>query len=723
MATRKNKSWTLRQQLLAIIIAATVSMLLLGGLSIWRIRQFNHRDHELHLATLALQENLKNNFSNTRLLGEIDADLRLYMRSGNKNALNRIQINIKTLYNTLSKKKQGQLQAFQKKLQILQIRMDSLRENDETIFQTERNIVLTSRQLLQTSGSKFFFQIHDITSEAFLKHHHLYNTTILTAEPDNLQRATQEYEELFDTLESKLEKITLQLAPDQQQYAKELQQYFYELDETVSTINSIRTVTLEAKADIEHMIVAIKTDIAASSIAQAKESSSTMSSVLGLARNNLILMAISLVVAAFLLALTAFLLNQSMVKPLLAFSEMLQRMTRILTGLRIQNEFENESSDLFTSLTNNRQDEIGQVASAIGTLLMRLRELAIFRQAVEADETSDEIYQRLSRTFNDRLNLRNFIFFELSENTQEMTPNLKHFEKDFQKVPETSLNEECRARRIGTIISSFSDPHTCSLFPMATQLRYFCIPMQVSGMMIGVVQFLFPSDINKEQQKDILQALTEARHYIAEALPVLHAKRLAKRLEIMATEDQLTGLYNRHYLENTLDRLTAGTKRRNTKICTLMCDLDHFKDVNDSYGHDAGDRVLMQLAKILLNAVRDADLVIRFGGEEFMILLVDCDPATSKEMAERIRKEVQLYKFHIPGHTIRMTMSIGLSNFPDPPDQDIWNAFKLADIALYRAKEEGRNRVIQFNNNMLSSSHQTQKTKKKTLDEKSKEDK
>ena len=719
MATHKKKSWTLRQQLLAIIVTATVSMLLLGGISIWRIRQFNHRDNELRLATLALQENLKNNFSNTRLLGEIDTDLRLYMRSGNKNALNSILINVNSLYNTLSEKKQGQLQAFQEKLHILQIRMDSLRENDETIFRTERNIIQASSRLLHAAGSDFFFQIRSITTEAFLKHHHLYNTTILTAEPENLQRATQEYGELFETIEKKLKKIALQLSPDQQQYVKELQQNFYELDETVSTINSIRTVTLETKADIEQMIVAIKTDIAASSIAQAKESSRTMSSVLGLARNNLILMAISLVLAAFLLALIAFLLNQSMVKPLLAFSEMLQRMTRILTGLRIQNEFENESSDLLTSLTNDRQDEIGQVASAIEGLIKRLRELAVFRQAVEADETSDEIYQRLSRTFNDKLNLKNFIFYELSESSNDMIPNLRHFEDHFQVVPETILNEECRTRRTGAIISSFYDPHTCSLFPMGDQLRYFCIPMQVSGMMIGIVQFIFSPDINEEQQKDTLQALTEARHYIAEALPVLHAKRLAKRLEIMATEDQLTGLYNRHYLENTLDRLIAGTKRRNTKICILMCDLDHFKDVNDTYGHDAGDKVLIQLAKILLNAVRDVDLVIRFGGEEFMILLVDCDPATSKEMAERIRKEVQLYKFHIPGHTIRMTMSIGLSNFPDPPDQDIWNAFKLADIALYRAKEDGRNRVAQFNNSMLSNSHQLKKTTRDNPDEKS----
>jgi diguanylate cyclase (GGDEF)-like protein len=316
--------------------------------------------------------------------------------------------------------------------------------------------------------------------------------------------------------------------------------------------------------------------------------------------------------------------------------------------------------------------------------------------AVEADKTIDEIYHRLSRTFRNKLGLQNFIFYELKENSNEMTPHVRHMENDIKGLPETSLSKECRTIRTGTVISSLADPFTCTLFPSNESSCHVCIPMQVSGLMIGVVQFLFPPETTKKEQEVILRKLTEARQYIAEALPVLHAKRLANRLKIMATADQLTGLHNRHYLENTLDRLVAGTKRRDSKICVLMCDIDHFKEVNDTYGHDAGDKVLVQLAKILLNTVRDADLVIRFGGEEFMILLVDCDPGTSREMAERIRREVQLYKFRIPGHTVRLTMSLGLSIFPDPPDQDIWDAFKDADVALYQAKEEGRNRIVQF---------------------------
>jgi diguanylate cyclase (GGDEF)-like protein len=96
----------------------------------------------------------------------------------------------------------------------------------------------------------------------------------------------------------------------------------------------------------------------------------------------------------------------------------------------------------------------------------------------------------------------------------------------------------------------------------------------------------------------------------------------------------------------------------------------------------------------MLNTVRETDFVIRFGGEEFLILLVDCDRQASREMAERLRQNVEAYKFHIPGLTVRITLSIGTAAFTPPYNSDIWNVFKFADTALYQAKENGRNQII-----------------------------
>jgi len=347
-------------------------------------------------------------------------------------------------------------------------------------------------------------------------------------------------------------------------------------------------------------------------------------------------------------------------------------------------------------MTAQRNNEIGQVASAVKQLLMRLRELALFRQNIETDESTDEVYQRMARIFKKRLHLNSVIIFELSSDGKSMQPVLRSIETDKIDLPPMILTDECRARRNGRMVSSLNDSHTCSLFPMADTLRHVCIPMQTSGQVIGLIQFLFlPEEVSSDTGQ-LIESLVNARHYISEAAPVLHAKRLTVRLQIMATEDPLTGLFNRHYLENSLDRLVAGVVRRKSTIAVLMSDLDHFKDINDTYGHDAGDLVLNQMARIFLNNVRETDLVIRFGGEEFMTLLVDCDIKTAQKMAERIRKQVKDYKFHIPGTVVRITISIGIALFPQSPDQDIWETFKCSDIALYTAKKNGRNLVVTY---------------------------
>ena len=135
-------------------------------------------------------------------------------------------------------------------------------------------------------------------------------------------------------------------------------------------------------------------------------------------------------------------------------------------------------------------------------------------------------------------------------------------------------------------------------------------------------------------------------------------------------------------------------------MAILMADMDFFKKVNDEYGHESGDSVLKALAHIMQNAVRQSDLVIRYGGEEFLILLVDCHPEKfAEQIAEKIRSKVEDHQFRIEGGNLRKTLSIGVSEFPKDTTA-FWEAVKFADVALYRAKEEGRNRVIRFDSSM-----------------------
>ncbi len=693
----KTASWTLRSQLRTLLILSGLLVVLFSVLGGWWLHQFNTKNNQLLNTSQTLSNDLEKNFQDSRLLTEIQTELDIYMRSAPLGILHRIHTHAETLRLGLPPELKSQLASFIKQLDILEIRMNSFRQNNDTIFSIEREILEETDNLLMTIPFEFNRQIRQISGRACLKHHYLYKNIILTDEQADLKLTTREYEQMFIDIENKINELKKRLPKESIAGLKKFQNAFYELDESILTVIAIRRVTLETKNDVNSKLSSLRTAVAEASLAQANILAKLTQSGMDFLKNNLLAISAIMVTMAALGAVTALFLSQTMVKPLIAFTNMLKKMTRMLSGLRSENEFEEDFSALLESMTDQRDDEIGQVATAVKQLLLRLRELAIFRQDIEADETSAEVYQRMARIFNERLHLTSCIIFELTPDGKIMRPALRQITLSGIELPEISLTDECRARRNNNIVSSFKDSHTCSMFPIADRVRHVCIPMQISGQVIGLVQFLFSPEDVEHNERQISESLVEARHYIAEALPVLHAKRLTVRLQIMATEDPLTGLYNRYYLENSLERLVAGAKRRKSNICILMCDIDHFKNINDTYGHDAGDKVLQQLAGILLRSVRKTDFVIRFGGEEFMILLVDCNTQKAGEMAERIRFHVQTDKFHIPGHAIEMTVSIGTAKFDGTTDQDIWDNFKSADIALYRAKENGRNQVVHYN--------------------------
>ncbi len=345
------------------------------------------------------------------------------------------------------------------------------------------------------------------------------------------------------------------------------------------------------------------------------------------------------------------------------------------------------------------RDEIGEVAEATNALISQIRDLCIFRRTIEGDETTDDIYRRLADIFKNKLGLISFVIYEIEPDTQKMNVEYAWPKEIAEELPEPEFSERCRAVRTGTLVSSLDMPGICPLFPWPDALTHTCIPMNVGGEITGVVQFLFPFVDCAEREAKLKEALREANQYLMEALPVIKAKRLAQTLQGMATKDTLTGLYNRRYLEVYMDSLVSGVLRRGTLIGILMCDMDYFKTVNDEHGHDAGDAVLKQLGRIIKNNVRESDLVIRFGGEEFLVLLIDCEKGFSIKIAEKIRVAVEETSFRLQGLRIKKTISIGVSEFPEDTDA-IWEAIKFADVALYKAKEQGRNKVVRFTPDM-----------------------
>jgi diguanylate cyclase (GGDEF)-like protein len=169
-----------------------------------------------------------------------------------------------------------------------------------------------------------------------------------------------------------------------------------------------------------------------------------------------------------------------------------------------------------------------------------------------------------------------------------------------------------------------------------------------------------------------------------------------KRLEKLANTDALTGCLNRRALAEKLGEELERARRYNLAITILLADIDHFKVVNDTRGHIAGDSVLRQVGEMLGRAARSVDLVARYGGEEFVIVMPETALHGAAIFGERLRRLIDLHDFADPGDDpLHLTVSIGLAAFPDDRIAGADAFVALADQALYRAKNEGRNRVRQ----------------------------
>ncbi|MFP5354393.1 MAG: diguanylate cyclase [Gemmatimonadota bacterium] len=167
-----------------------------------------------------------------------------------------------------------------------------------------------------------------------------------------------------------------------------------------------------------------------------------------------------------------------------------------------------------------------------------------------------------------------------------------------------------------------------------------------------------------------------------------------RRLELLARTDPLTAVLNRRALTERLVSELERVKRYESTVSLLLIDIDHFKRVNDTFGHLVGDDVLTDVGALLQSAVRAVDLVARYGGEEFVIALPETGLAGATVFAERIRELIEAHQFpHAGGSDLRLTASIGVASYPSPGVDTVEDLLATADQALYRAKAEGRNRV------------------------------
>jgi diguanylate cyclase (GGDEF)-like protein len=169
--------------------------------------------------------------------------------------------------------------------------------------------------------------------------------------------------------------------------------------------------------------------------------------------------------------------------------------------------------------------------------------------------------------------------------------------------------------------------------------------------------------------------------------------RLYEQTERLAITDGLTGVLNHRTFQSRLDEQLALARRHGKKLAVVLCDVDHFKSVNDRHGHPVGDVVLQGVARALAKEARATDVVARYGGEEFAVIMPETDAAGALVIAERIRERVAAAEFPTEQGPLRVTLSLGIAAFPEDGTEKA-RLVEVADGCLYRAKRTGRNRSV-----------------------------
>nr|MDA8161336.1 GGDEF domain-containing protein [Desulfobacteraceae bacterium] len=358
--------------------------------------------------------------------------------------------------------------------------------------------------------------------------------------------------------------------------------------------------------------------------------------------------------------------------------------------------------DVSKRIKTTSEDEIGRLAVDFNALMETMDSITKFKKAIEEDDELADVYSRLGGEFK-YYGFEGFTIYEIANSQNKMKPVYPLA----LSASEISCNPEifencflCRAKKTGHVVSSIEYPGICKYFLQDAAMEHICVPMMLGGTAGGIVQFLSEkSGMNALHKEAIDGWLNAARRYMEESIPVIETKRLMATLKESALKDALTGLHNRRFLQECAESLVAGALRRGKHIGLIMGDLDFFKQVNDVYGHNTGDALLKGTAEILKNSVRAADLVIRFGGEEFLVVLMDISEGEAIGIAEKIREKMENNKFKVNDGVLKKTISLGISEFP-ADTESLWQCIKFADVALYEAKNSGRNKCVRFTREM-----------------------
>ncbi|HEL9694905.1 TPA: diguanylate cyclase [Legionella pneumophila] len=387
-------------------------------------------------------------------------------------------------------------------------------------------------------------------------------------------------------------------------------------------------------------------------------------------------------------------------------------------NIEVNTEQEKTIYEMTSKLIQNGDNEIKGVVHSVRNITKRVQEHTELQESYEKLANGMKELQEKNEQITLLVEMSDIMLAcgsqeELSEVMAKYSQRLLQFSSGYLFIMHPSKNylekaaswgnphphdltftpEQCWAIRLGRIHYAGSSriELMCShmMFDEQPELSLLCVPLMAQNDIYGLLYLEVGLKFDENQQL-LITAFAELT-----ALALANI-RLRENLRYQSIRDPLTGLYNRRYLEDFLFKQLHQAERTKASFAILMLDLDHFKKINDTFGHDAGDLVLKELGQILNNDIRLGDIAARYGGEEFVLLLYDINAQAAKMKAENLRSAISNLQVKYGAQPVgQITASIGISVYPDDAKSPA-EVIEAADKALYQAKNKGRNKVILF---------------------------
>ena len=369
-------------------------------------------------------------------------------------------------------------------------------------------------------------------------------------------------------------------------------------------------------------------------------------------------------------------------------NEIIEKLETVLTGIE-----KNLTAFVHNRSSTSNNDKLLTAKE----IIQDISEIYNYKKTIETDLTKDDIYHRLIQVFKNKLQIKNFYIFE---NDLIKDERITIFSTKNTKAccnVTKNIKEQCRAERTDMIVLSENFPEICRNATCQNESKYICIPFSINEQKSITIHILCEDE---ECLKHVKYQIGIIKKYLEETKPILESRMLMDVLRERNLVDGLTGLYNRKYLDEFIDKKMPYELKEGTTYAIMFLDIDYFKMINDTYGHDAGDVVLQKLSKTMKESIGQDEFIIRFGGEEFLIIMKNPTEENAKKLADKINQDFAKLVFTFNNESFSKTVSIGYAFFPSDTDQ-IWKCIKFADLCLYKAKETGRNKVIRFTRDLL----------------------